>query len=82
MSIEIHVDEALKQRLTRFSPTRNNVRFLPVTATYTVLQSKRVELVYVLQCLLQTCMSRVIICYSVFPRIGLYISENMDCNHL
>ena len=52
---------------------------------YTVLQSKRVDFEYgVFSAVFtgQTCMSRVIICYSVLSRIGLYISENMDCNYL
>ena len=43
MSIEIHVDEALlrrKQCLTRFSPTWNNVCFLPVTATYETIETE------------------------------------------
>ena len=51
----------------------------------TVLQSKRVDFEYgVFSAVFtgQTCMSRVIICYSVLSRIGLYISENMDCNYL
>ena len=49
----------------------------------TVLQSKRVDFEYGVYSAVftgQTCMSRVIICYSVLSRIGLYISENMDCN--
>ena len=52
---------------------------------HTVLQSKRVDFEYgVFSAVFtgQTCMSRVIICYSVLSRIGLYISENMDCNYL
>ena len=52
---------------------------------YTVLQSKRVDFehgVFSAVFTGQTCMSRVIICYSVLSRIGLYISENMDCNYL
>ena len=51
----------------------------------TVLQSKRVDFEYgVFSAVFtgQTCMSRVIICYSVLSRIGLYMSENMDCNYL
>ena len=51
----------------------------------TVLQSKRVDFehgVFSAVFTGQTCMSRVIICYSVLSRIGLYISENMDCNYL
>ena len=51
----------------------------------TVLQSKRVDFEYgVFSAVFtgQTCMSRVIICYLVLSRIGLYISETMDCNCL
>ena len=51
----------------------------------TVLQSKRVDFEYgVLSAVFtgQTCMSRVIIWYSVMSRVGLYISEIMDCNDL
>ena len=51
----------------------------------TVLQSKRVNFEYGVFFAVftgKTCTSRVIICYSVLSRIGLYISENMDCNYL
>ena len=50
-----------------------------------MLQSKRVDFDYgVFSAVFtgQTGMSRVIICYSVLSRIGLHISENMDCNYL
>ena len=56
-----------------------------VSSASTVLQSKRVDFEYgVFSAVFtgQTCMSRVIICYSVLSRIGLYISENMGCNYL
>ena len=46
-------------------------------STNTVLQRKRVDFEYgVFSAVFtgQTCMSRVIICYSVLSRIGLYIS--------
>ena len=70
------------QRVLHFSASLTPVL---LSENNTVLQSKRVDFEYgVFSAVFtgQTCMSRVINCYSVLSRIGLYISENMDCKYL